>query len=307
MGERTREPLGRMAAGLFSVIVHLLLLAFLIVSFRWNTLNTSYVLKSRQHVIHAFMVGPLPLPRPPRPVLPAPAVKPLPQPAPQPAPLVKPRPHKGPSKAALARAHQKALEVAKAKAQAVAKALAKAKAMAAARAHARALAKAQALAKAKARAAAQKAAKARSLAQLKAEEAQAAARARASLARQVAEAAQRAKARAAKRAAAEKAAQAAARGVVNRYKALIEARVSAAWVAVPGAAGLHCTVLVRVIAGGQVISARIVRGSGNPVFDRSVIAAIYNAVPLPVPKSSRRLAYLNPLTFVFTAPKGSPP
>jgi colicin import membrane protein len=169
----------------------------------------------------------------------------------------------------------------------------------------KAQAQARAKAAAQARAAAERAAKARALARIKTEEQQAAAKARANLAQQIAQSAQRAKARAVARAAAEKAAQAAARGVEERYKALIEARVSAAWVAVPGAAGLHCTVVVRVIAGGQVLSARILKGSGNDVFDRSVISAIYNAVPLPVPKSARKLAYLNPLTFVFTAPKGS--
>ncbi len=114
-------------------------------------------------------------------------------------------------------------------------------------------------------------------------------------------------ARARERAAARAAAAAQARGIVDRYKALIEARVSAAWVAVPQSRGLHCTVRVRLIAGGQVVGAHIVQGSGNQVFDRSVIAAIYNAAPLPVPRSAAKLRYLNPLTFIFTAPKGSLP
>ena len=307
MAGRTREAPGRTRAVVYALLVHLAVIAFLVVSFRWSELDTSYVVKTGPHVIHAFMVGPRPVLRP-TPPIPQPRVAP---PAPRPAV------RKGPSKTQLAR--QKALQKAHAKAQALARAkaeaLAQAKAQALARAKAQAQAKAQALARAKAealakikaraealaRARAEQAARAAARKRLQAQEQAAAARARAKLQREVAQAAARARQRAAARAAA------AARGVVSRYKALIEARVSAAWVAVPQSKGLHCIVRVRLIAGGQVVSARIVQGSGNPVFDRSVIAAIYNAAPLPVPHSATKLQYLNPLTFVFTAPKGSSP
>ena len=307
MAGRTREAPGRTRAVVYALLVHLAVIAFLVVSFRWSELDTSYVVKTGPHVIHAFMVGPRPVPRP-TPPIPQPRVAP---PAPRPAV------RKGPSKTQLAR--QKALQKARAKAQALARAkaeaLAQAKAQALARAKAQAQAQAQALARAKAealakikaraealaRARAEQAARAAARKRLQAQEQAAAARARAKLQREVAQAAARARQRAAARAAA------AARGVVSRYKALIEARVSAAWVAVPQSKGLHCIVRVRLIAGGQVVSARIVQSSGNSVFDRSVIAAIYNAAPLPVPHSATKLQYLNPLTFVFTAPKGSSP
>ncbi len=302
MGRRAREVPGRARSATYAILVHLAVVAFLAVSFRFSELDTSYVVKAGPHVIHAFMVGAPPAPRPHK--VPAP-------------PAVGPTPAPGPSAAqrAEARTRQKALEEARAKAQALvqakAKALAQAKAKAKAQALAQAKAKAQALAQAKAvaraRALAKAKAQARAQAHLKAEEQAAAARARARLNHEVAQAAARAQQRAAARQAAARAAALAARGIVDRYKALIEARVSAAWVAVPGAKGLHCTVLVHLIAGGQVLSARIVRSSGNPVFDRSVITAIYNAAPLPVPRSARQLGYLNPLTFVFTAPKGTSP
>ena len=278
MAGRTREAPGRTRAVVYALLVHLAVIAFLVVSFRWSELDTSYVVKTGPHVIHAFMVGPRPVPRP-TPPIPQPRVAP---PAPRPAV------RKGPSKTQLAR--QKALQKAHAKAQALA------------RAKAEALAKIKARAEALARARAEQAARAAARKRLQAQEQAAAARARAKLQREVAQAAARARQRAAARAAA-----AAARGVVSRYKALIEARVSAAWVAVPQSKGLHCIVRVRLIAGGQVVSARIVQSSGNSVFDRSVIAAIYNAAPLPVPHSATKLQYLNPLTFVFTAPKGSSP
>ena len=291
MAGRTREAPGRTRAVVYALLVHLAVIAFLVVSFRWSELDTSYVVKTGPHVIHAFMVGPRPVLRP-TPPIPQPRVAP---PAPRPAV------RKGPSKTQLAR--QKALQKAHAKAQALARAKAEALAQAKAQALARAKAQAQALARARAEQAARAAARKR----LQAQEQAAAARARAKLQREVAQAAARARQRAAARAAAARAAAAAARGVVSRYKALIEARVSAAWVAVPQSKGLHCIVRVRLIAGGQVVSARIVQSSGNSVFDRSVIAAIYNAAPLPVPHSATKLQYLNPLTFVFTAPKGSSP
>ena len=313
MAGRTREAPGRTRAVVYALLVHLAVIAFLVVSFRWSELDTSYVVKTGPHVIHAFMVGPRPVPRP-TPPIPQPRVAP---PAPRPAV------RKGPSKTQLARqkalqkAHAKAQALARAKAEALAQAKAQAKAQALARAKAQAQAKAQALARAKAealakikaraealaRARAEQAARAAARKRLQAQEQAAAARARAKLQREVAQAAARAR----QRAAAARAAAAAARGVVSRYKALIEARVSAAWVAVPQSKGLHCIVRVRLIAGGQVVSARIVQSSGNSVFDRSVIAAIYNAAPLPVPHSATKLQYLNPLTFVFTAPKGSSP
>ena len=299
MAGRTREAPGRTRAVVYALLVHLAVIAFLVVSFRWSELDTSYVVKTGPHVIHAFMVGPRPVPRP-TPPIPQPRVAP---PAPRPAV------RKGPSKTQLAR--QKALQKAHAKAQALARAkaeaLARAKAEALAQAKAQALARAKAQAQALARARAEQAARAAARKRLQAQEQAAAARARAKLQREVAQAAARARQRAAARAAAARAAAAAARGVVSRYKALIEARVSAAWVAVPQSKGLHCIVRVRLIAGGQVVSARIVQSSGNSVFDRSVIAAIYNAAPLPVPHSATKLQYLNPLTFVFTAPKGSSP
>ena len=319
MAGRTREAPGRTRAVVYALLVHLAVIAFLVVSFRWSELDTSYVVKTGPHVIHAFMVGPRPVPRP-TPPIPQPRVAP---PAPRPAV------RKGPSKTQLARqkalqkahakaqalarakaealARAKAEALAQAKAQALARAKARAQAQALARAKAEALAKIKARAKAEARARAEQAARAAARKRLQAQEQAAAARARAKLQREVAQAAARARQRAAARAAAARAAAAAARGVVSRYKALIEARVSAAWVAVPQSKGLHCIVRVRLIAGGQVVSARIVQSSGNSVFDRSVIAAIYNAAPLPVPHSATKLQYLNPLTFVFTAPKGSSP
>ncbi|MDA8390960.1 MAG: cell envelope integrity protein TolA [Gammaproteobacteria bacterium] len=284
-----REPLGRGRATAYAVGLHVVLLALLFVSLEWDIDSSAYVLRNGPHVIHAYMVGL-------RPVATAPLK--VPQPAP---------PKAAPQQAQAKQAEQSARLAAAEKAQAEAQAKAKAQAKAQAQAKARAQAQAQALAQAKAQAQAQAQAKARAQAQAKAR-AQAQARAEAK-ARAQAQAQAQAQARAeaaaaaarARTLAAQQAAQ--AQGIIDRYRALIQAKVSAAWVAPPGVhAGLRCTVAVHVIAGGQVLSARITSSSGNAVFDRSVLAAIYNAVPLPVPRSSAKLRYLRRFKFVFTAP-----
>ncbi len=50
--------------------------------------------------------------------------------------------------------------------------------------------------------------------------------------------------------------------------------------------GLSCTLRVRLIPGGGVVSVSITRSSGNGAFDRSVEQAVYKADPLPVPKGA---------------------
>jgi colicin import membrane protein len=63
-----------------------------------------------------------------------------------------------------------------------------------------------------------------------------------------------------------------------------------------------CTVEVRLIPGGEIVagSARIIRSSGNGPFDRSVVAAVYKASPLPVP-SGRLFEHFRELRFEFKA------
>ncbi len=70
----------------------------------------------------------------------------------------------------------------------------------------------------------------------------------------------------------------------DRIGALIQGKVERSWLRPPGAQQqLKCTVRVRLIPGGDVISASVVRSSGNDVFDRSAETAVLRASPLPVP------------------------
>ena len=95
-------------------------------------------------------------------------------------------------------------------------------------------------------------------------------------------------------------ADARAQGEVERYKALIRQKVSRSWNR-PATAGkgLQCTVRVRLVAGGEVLAASVVRSSGDPVFDRSVENAVYKATPLPVPQDPQLFEYFREIEFVF--------
>lgn len=86
----------------------------------------------------------------------------------------------------------------------------------------------------------------------------------------------------------------------ERYKGLIRQKVERNWVRPASAdAGLECVVRVRVVPGGEVIEAKVVRSSGNGAFDRSVENAVYKATPLPLPGDAQLFEYFRELEFVF--------
>ncbi len=70
-----------------------------------------------------------------------------------------------------------------------------------------------------------------------------------------------------------------------RYTPIIQQKVSRNWSRPPGAqVGLSAWVRVRLTPSGEVISAQVIRSSGNPIFDRSVENAVLKASPLPIPQ-----------------------
>ncbi|HHH43211.1 MAG TPA: cell envelope integrity protein TolA [Gammaproteobacteria bacterium] len=88
--------------------------------------------------------------------------------------------------------------------------------------------------------------------------------------------------------------------VIDEYVLYIQQKVERSWIQPPGAGGeLSCTVEVRLIPGGEVIDAQIVRSSGNPVFDRSVEAAVFKASPLPVPSDVDVMQKFRTIRFEF--------
>jgi colicin import membrane protein len=115
-----------------------------------------------------------------------------------------------------------------------------------------------------------------------------------------AEEALRAALEAEERARTEAARRAQAAAAADRYKVLIRQKVERHWSRPAGSRqGLECIVRVRLTPGGEVIEARVVRSSGNAVFDRSVESAVFKASPLPVPDSPELFEYFRELDFIF--------
>jgi len=92
--------------------------------------------------------------------------------------------------------------------------------------------------------------------------------------------------------------------IVDKYIPLIRQRVSRSWNSPVGIAkGLKCTVRVRLTPGGEVLSAAVVRSSGNGIFDRSVEYAVYKAAPLPLPEDPTLFDNFREIEFVFDPDK----
>ncbi len=73
---------------------------------------------------------------------------------------------------------------------------------------------------------------------------------------------------------------------LDSYVAAIDERIRQVWVRPAGTGrDVECLVEARLMPGGEVTpgSVRVIRSSGNPAFDRSVVSAVYKASPLPVP------------------------
>lgn len=87
---------------------------------------------------------------------------------------------------------------------------------------------------------------------------------------------------------------------INRAITLITRKVTNNWIRPKSIGkGLICTLRVRLLPGGVVIDARVVKGSGNIIFDRSAENAVRKASPLPVPKDSELFDYFRTFTFNF--------
>ncbi|MCG6860421.1 MAG: cell envelope integrity protein TolA, partial [Chromatiaceae bacterium] len=89
---------------------------------------------------------------------------------------------------------------------------------------------------------------------------------------------------------------------LDSYVAAIDERIRQVWVRQRGMGReLSCLVEARLIPGGEVTpgSVRVIHSSGNPAFDRSVVAALYKASPLPVP-SGRLFEQFRDLRFKFS-------
>ncbi|VEG89986.1 cell envelope integrity protein TolA [Legionella spiritensis] len=73
-------------------------------------------------------------------------------------------------------------------------------------------------------------------------------------------------------------------GEVDKYKAMIVNAIGRQWILPENAdSRLSSQFRIRLAPDGAVLEVSLIRGSGDPVLDRSAQSAIYKASPLPVP------------------------
>jgi len=95
-------------------------------------------------------------------------------------------------------------------------------------------------------------------------------------------------------------AEAKANREIDRYLVLIRQKVARNWLKPAGSSkGLVSKVKVRLIPGGEVIDVKIIKSSGNAVYDRSVEGAVRKASPLPLPKDPAIAARMYDIDFNF--------
>jgi len=88
--------------------------------------------------------------------------------------------------------------------------------------------------------------------------------------------------------------------MIDEYGLYIKEKVQRSWIRPSGGSErLSCVVNVRLIPGGEVVDVKIIRGSGNAAFDRSVEAAVFKASPLPVPPDPEVMEKFRSITFEF--------
>ena len=89
--------------------------------------------------------------------------------------------------------------------------------------------------------------------------------------------------------------------MLGEYIAYIADKVERNWLRPPGSpAGLKCTVNVKLIPGGEVVSARVVQSSGDTLFDDSAEKAVLKASPLPLPTDASLFNHFREINFNFS-------
>jgi colicin import membrane protein len=87
---------------------------------------------------------------------------------------------------------------------------------------------------------------------------------------------------------------------IQRYMRLIATKVENAFIYPPNLPdGLKCLLVIQVAPGGDVVDAKVVRSSGNAVFDRRAELAVRKASPLPVPDDPRLSQDMREFNFDF--------
>jgi TonB family protein len=91
-----------------------------------------------------------------------------------------------------------------------------------------------------------------------------------------------------------------ARGIVDKYKALVLQQVGRRWIIPSNVDRTLATKIVIFLApGGRVLNAEIYESSGNAALDNSARAAVFKASPLPVPSDAEGFEFFKRFVLVF--------
>ena len=92
-----------------------------------------------------------------------------------------------------------------------------------------------------------------------------------------------------------------ATSALSEYIPYIQERVQNSWLRPAGSPrGLRCVIRVKLIPGGEVVDARVVKSSGDALFDRSVESAVLKASPLPLPADPALFKHFREIDFNFS-------
>ena len=92
-----------------------------------------------------------------------------------------------------------------------------------------------------------------------------------------------------------------AKSALSEYIPYIQQKVQRNWLRPAGSSsGMSCLVQVRLIPGGEVASVKVIRSSGDPLFDRSVETAVLKASPLPLPADTSLFNHFREINFNFS-------
>jgi len=91
-----------------------------------------------------------------------------------------------------------------------------------------------------------------------------------------------------------------AKSALSEYIPYIQQKVQNSWRRPAGSPpGLRCVIQVKLIPGGEVVSAKVVQSSGDVLFDRSVETAVLKASPLPLPADPALAKHFREIDFIF--------
>jgi colicin import membrane protein len=91
-----------------------------------------------------------------------------------------------------------------------------------------------------------------------------------------------------------------AQQAVASFRDVIRQKIQRSWLKPSTSSiGLSCKIRVKLILGGSVMDARVVKSSGDSLFDRSVEVAVLKASPLPIPSDPELFSYFRTLDLIF--------